>query len=128
MMLEQPNQAKINNRGFSLIEVLIAVGIFSIGLLGIGTLLIASTNGNATARRVTESSSWAADRIEQLLIVPYDDLASSAEDETEGSYSISWVVTDDTPVDNVKSIDVTIRNPRNHPENITFTYYKAREY
>jgi type IV pilus assembly protein PilV len=119
---------KSDYRGFSLIEVLIAIAIFSIGLFAISTMLISSTNSTAKARKVTESSSWAADRIETLIATDYDDLVNSPADEIEGAYTISWVVTEDAPINNVKTITVNVRNAQNNPANIEFEYYKAREF
>ena len=43
---------KRGRRGFTLIEVLIAMAIFSLGMLAVGTLQITSTNSNASARRL----------------------------------------------------------------------------
>ena len=127
-MVSKMSNIKQSDSGFSLIEVLIALAIFSIGLLAISSMVISTTNSTAVARKVTESSSWAADRIEQLVATPYDDLADSPAPEVEGAYSISWVVTDDSPVDNVKTITMRVTNEQNDPENIEFEYYKAREY
>jgi prepilin-type N-terminal cleavage/methylation domain-containing protein len=119
---------KDNDHGFSLIEVLIAIAIFSIALFGISTMLISSTKSAAKARKITESSSLAADRIETLLATDYDDLVSSPADIEEGAYSISWVVTDDAPINNVKTIVVRVENAQNNPRNFEFEYYKAIEF
>lgn len=119
---------KCDEQGFTIIEALIGIAIFSIGLLAIGTLTISSINGNATARRVTESSSWATDRIERLMAVDYEDLESSPAPVTQGSYSISWDVTNNAPLANVKTVSVIVRNAQNRPRNITFEYYKAITY
>lgn len=119
---------KKNDNGFSLIEVLLAIAIFSIILFGVNTMLISSTNTTAKARKLTESSSWAADRIETLLATDYDDLDSSAADIVEGAYTISWVVTEDAPINNVKTVVVRVENAQNNPRNFEFEYYKAREF
>ena len=42
------------HHGFTLIEVLIAMAIFSIGILAVGAMQISSTNSNAGARIQTE--------------------------------------------------------------------------
>jgi len=117
-----------DEQGFTIIEALIGVAIFSIGLLAIATLTISSINGNATARRVTESSSWATDRIERLMAVDYEDLESSPAPVTQGGYTISWDVTDNAPLANVKTVRVIVQNAQTRPRNITFEYYKAITY
>jgi len=125
---QQLRQAIGNTQGFTLIEALSAIAIFSIGLLAIGTLIVSSINGNATGRRVTESATWAADRIERLMAVPYENLDTSAAPIQEGGYSISWAVTPDDPLPNVKAVHVTVLNARNRPKSIQFDYYKVKKY
>lgn len=67
------HRKKINSDGFTLIEVLIAIAIFSVGLMAVGAMQISSVRGNAIARGVTEKVSLAGDRMEKLLSLPYDD-------------------------------------------------------
>jgi prepilin-type N-terminal cleavage/methylation domain-containing protein len=119
---------KWDEQGFTIIEALIGIAIFSIGLLAIATLTISTINGNAAARRVTESSAWATDRIERLMAVDYEDLESSPAPIREGAYTISWDVTDNAPLANVKTVRVIVENAQNRPRNITFEYYKAITY
>ncbi len=69
----------INNRGFSLLEVVVALGIFSIGILAIAGLQITATSGNAKARFATEAATLAQDVAERLLVLDYDDGAPSVE-------------------------------------------------
>ena len=45
---------KSDSRGFTLIEVLMAMAIFSIGILAVGTMQIHSANSNTGARIHTE--------------------------------------------------------------------------
>ncbi|RJX28226.1 MAG: prepilin-type N-terminal cleavage/methylation domain-containing protein [Desulfurivibrio sp.] len=59
--------------GFTLIEVLIALAIFTIGILSVNAMQIASIRGNFNANNITESTSWASDRIESLLSLAYTD-------------------------------------------------------
>ena len=59
--------------GFTLIEAVIAVAIFAIGILGAYTLQIHSTQGTTLANRVTTSANWAAYSIEELVARNYDD-------------------------------------------------------
>ena len=67
-----------SNSGFTLIEILIAIAIFAIGILAVSAMQISSVKGNAIARGVTEKASLAADRMEKLLALPYDDPLLSA--------------------------------------------------
>ena len=112
------------DQGFTLIEVLIAISIFAVGLLAVATMQISAINVNSTAGRITTRMTWAQDKIEELMALPYSDpwiedlgdppsgtdTADNAHQETtpDGIYTISWTVTDDTPVPNTKLITVSV--------------------
>jgi prepilin-type N-terminal cleavage/methylation domain-containing protein len=113
------------NYGFSIIEVLIALAIFSIGILGVVTMQISSANTNRNAGKITVAYEIASGQVERLLSLDdYDDTdlsAATADNPHDGgtagpgnSYSISWVVSEvdiDNPPDgdnDAKVIDVTV--------------------
>ena len=62
----------IDNRGFTFIEVLVALAIFSIGILAVASMQIQSVNLNAKARVQTEATTLAVERLERLKMLPYD--------------------------------------------------------
>jgi len=122
-------KTKRDNRGFTLIEVLIAMAIFSIGILAIGSMQVTSINSNARARMHTEGYTWVGDRIERLTTLSYDDDDLTAGDHgpvAEGTYAISWNVQDDTPLAGTKEITVAVTgaNPRARP--LSIVYIKAQ--
>jgi type IV pilus modification protein PilV len=82
------NMINIDSRGFTLIEVMIALAIFSIGILGMYALQISSINGNTSARNRTQAIAWAANRMEILLQTPFAAIADGQE--TQGPYNIQW--------------------------------------
>lgn len=111
--------------GFSLLEVLIAISIFSIGILAVATMQISAINGNASARRHTEAATFAADRAERLMALPYDhaELAAGAH-----PGSPSWTVTDDTPVPNTKTVNVIVTwSDRGTQKSLSLDFIKARD-
>lgn len=73
-----------NGNGFTIIEVLVAIGILSIGILGMATMQITSIKGNDTAGKLTSNSIMAINRIEQIIALDYDDadLTGSVYDHT----------------------------------------------
>ena len=56
----------INKMGFTLVEVLMAITIFSIGFLAVSTLVIATTRNNTTGNIMTKATMLARGKIEQL--------------------------------------------------------------
>jgi type IV pilus assembly protein PilV len=66
--------------GFSLIEVLVALAVFSIGLLAIFSMHFSSIKTNVLARGVTENITVATAKAEQLMALAYDhaDLAAGS--------------------------------------------------
>ncbi|PIE70596.1 MAG: hypothetical protein CSA22_06980 [Deltaproteobacteria bacterium] len=93
--------------GFSLIELLIALTIFSIGLLGIAGLQLSAIKGNISAKHLNRSAVLASDQMERLLAMPYASIRNGSADVSEGekTFSLSWTVT--APADkDYKSIEV----------------------
>jgi prepilin-type N-terminal cleavage/methylation domain-containing protein len=97
---EHPTTSWRPAKGFTLIEVMVALTIFSVGLLAIFSMHISSIRGNALARGVTENATVAAGKIEQLMAMPFDDAAldpASPHQETgpSGYHTIAWQVQED---------------------------------
>jgi type IV pilus assembly protein PilV len=114
------------DQGFTLIEVLIAITIFAIGLLAVAAMQTSAIKVNSTADQITTRISWAQDKIEELMALPYSDplledlgnppsgtdSAGNLHQEkiSEGSvnYTILWTVTNNTPISGNKLITVTV--------------------
>ncbi|MBW2580876.1 MAG: prepilin-type N-terminal cleavage/methylation domain-containing protein [Deltaproteobacteria bacterium] len=104
--------------GFTLLEVIIALFIFSIGLLAVASMQMTSIKGNYFSGTLTEATNWAADQMETLMSLPYADgnLVDVPEDYTvdpddlpdECIYTIKWNVADDATTNNTKTIKITV--------------------
>jgi type II secretory pathway pseudopilin PulG len=70
------------SKGFSLVEVLIAVSILIGAIVTLAMVMGRSASTNAAARRITYATLLAADKLEHLRALPFDDegLTTSATD------------------------------------------------
>ncbi len=118
MLQRQVNKEKMkrNIKGFTFIEVFIGMAIFSIGILAVAAMQMTATNGNASARRITEATALAETQIENLMQLSYDhaDLnpGTTPHEVTRGPYTVNWNVTDiDLDSDGTndsKTVDVSV--------------------
>lgn len=60
-------------RGFSLVEVIVAIGLLTAVFVGVAHLFAASASANASARRITLATIAAVDKMEQLGASAFDD-------------------------------------------------------
>jgi type II secretion system protein I len=98
--------------GFTLIEVLVALAVFAIGILAIYAMQINAVNGNAGARKRTEALSWAANQMEFLKSLPYSSPSLTNGQASSGVYDLSWTVDhldlDNDGVNDAKMISVDV--------------------
>ena len=125
-----------NQKGFSFVEILIAISIFAIGLMALAELQITAIHGNAFSGRTTDAITLAQDRMEQLMALTYSSLTTDARlvdtdgdgdagldhatvatadgnllDQPQGNYNydIFWNVSDGSVTNNTKTLSVILR-------------------
>jgi prepilin-type N-terminal cleavage/methylation domain-containing protein len=83
-----------NQRGFTLLEVLISIIILSVALLALAGLQIISIRGNAFGGTMTEAITLARDKIEDLKRDDWDNVAAGNDLQTVRgiSYARNWAV------------------------------------
>ena len=106
-----------NQRGASLVEIMVALVIFGIGL----TMAIRSLpEGNAKttrSRNMTIAMNLAQEKLEDLMALSFSaaDLTAGTHDDPDNPindhYNRSWTVIDDTPIEDMKSISVSVSFP-----------------
>lgn len=98
--------------GFTLIEVLIAVTIFAVGLLAIAAMQTSAIRMNSTGNRLTELSTCGIDKLERLMSLPYSDPQLGAGTQTDpvtpDGYTVSWTVVPNIPTTNTSTITLTV--------------------
>ena len=136
-----------SEKGFTIIEVMIALAIFSIGIMAAWALQTGSTRGNTKARHLTSAATWASDRLERLIQLSYThaDLTAGVhapaldadgidnnhnglidEPGESGPLQLTWQVTDDSPIVRTKTVrvDVVWRDPL-RDKSLSLVSYKA---
>lgn len=119
--------------GFTLLEVIIAVAILAFGILAVASMQAASIRGNAFASGATQGATWAADQMEKLMALPYDDadlvdtdadgaagLGDTAFDNdpgtagdadhlvNQGRFAVQWNIADNQVINNTKTVAVVV--------------------
>ena len=78
--MNQQNRLLSNSRGFSLLEVLLGITIFMIGMLGVTALNISSLKSNTFSGNLSEATSVAASKLEELMTQDFDGLSDGDSD------------------------------------------------
>jgi type IV pilus assembly protein PilV len=100
--------------GFTLIEIMFAMVIFAIGVLGLMACVPMASNRIMKSGAQTRASSLAAETAEELLTVPYGhaSITSGTHDDPAnprpGNYYTRWVVENDQPLASCKRITITV--------------------
>ena len=162
MIGEKGGKMRISNRvacsprstatGQSILEVIIAMGIFSIGILGITHMQVSSMRGNSRAIKLTNAIQLASQQMEEIMIMVYDDPRLSDDDndcaaglnddstadeahpdnpikagDTGEPYNIYWNVAVDWPLPNSKTIRVIVQwNEGGLDRSSSFDYIKSK--
>jgi prepilin-type N-terminal cleavage/methylation domain-containing protein len=59
--------------GFTLVEVMVALGILAFGILAVGSMQVSSLQGTAAAGDVTEATLVAGNQLDQLMAASFTD-------------------------------------------------------
>ena len=127
------------DQGFTLIEVVIALGILAIGIMAMFAMQTIGIKGNATSNEITKEASWGSDYLERINTVKYSDYQTES---TKIADTLSkkinptsgpkiWDVTAQPPTygplnEDIMTITIVIKNRINNKK-VTLQYLKANE-
>ena len=105
--------------GFTLVEVLIALIVLTVGLLAVGRMFPMGSSAQEQDRLLTAANNFAQEKLEDLSVCSWNDTALGAGRHPTGSanevlgsngqWQRSYTVTlMNAPLDNLKKVDVTV--------------------
>ena len=109
--------------GAGLIEILVALVIFGLGI-GMAMRLLPETNTATTrGRNLTKATNLAQEKLEELVSLEYDDAElndgthNDADNPVDVHFTRSWVVAVDNPAPGMKHLTVTVSFPSDNSDN-----------
>lgn len=126
-----------------MLEVIIALAIFSISIIALYTIQTRTINQNSMASKITTASTWASEKVEELMTADYDDVVEDPDDKDganglahktvdtvdgsavspDGVYTVLWNVAETYPLPNTKTIRVFVTTQRKGAESLVELEY-----
>ncbi len=117
------SQVTQQTRGFTLIEVLIAMVIFSVGFLGLSAITMTTIRGLSFSNKLTTATTLAQDKLEEIKMAGYRNALTRnypAEAYTTipdyPQFQRTVIINPDTPVPDVKTVIVMVSWGRGEEE------------
>ncbi len=110
-MIRFVKNKKKEKKGFTLIEVMIAILILGVGMLAMALLQVTAIRGGSFANQVTQASIYGQDKIEELKNASYSAVTNGNDAIQSGNgitYTRTWTVTNDSPYVGAKTVNLTV--------------------
>jgi type IV pilus assembly protein PilV len=119
--------------GFTLVEFMVALTVFAIGVLGIALVFMNGTRHVGASGEETKAVELAQQGLEDLLTESFDSVNLDpgthwdADNPLERAYYRDWSVEDQVPFTGCKRVTVNVRWPGEHPtRTVTLVGIKAQ--
>lgn len=141
--MKQSVPTTTDHSGFTLIEVMVAMCVLTIGIFSLFSMQTTSTLSNIKASNITAASNWAMDSMEKIIEMDYDEFEDVNDDGAAGlderdnpdeqstsdddMYTIYLNVAEDTPIEGCKTLRVHIEDNNHLMKNVvTYQYIKEK--
>jgi type IV pilus assembly protein PilV len=122
-----------NDRGFSMIEIMVALVLFAVGIVALMQIQPQATRVTGRSQQISKATAFAQEEIERLsaLEITHADLTAGAHDDPdnplEGVFVRQWTVTDNKPMAGMKKVDVEVTFPTTSTDSlVSITTYVTR--
>lgn len=100
-----------DKKGFTLLEVMITMVIFAIGLLGLASMQVMAIKGNSFGQQMTAASTLAQNQLEEMrqntgALTNGNDTVT---DQNGTIYARTWTVTPNTPQTSMTTVLLTVQ-------------------
>ena len=131
-------RGRVNERGYSLAEVLVALFLIGIGVLAAAPALVSSMKQNATGADLGRVGAVAITRMELLRSIPFHDLFAGGSlnadqagyyDDSDPEVGVRWEIVDGGGPPGVRTIRVraeAVRQSIGLPKSIELTLVRSR--
>jgi prepilin-type N-terminal cleavage/methylation domain-containing protein len=85
-------EPRLTQAGFTIVEVIVAIIILAVGLLGLAGTTVLTVRQTTLADVASDRSVALQSTIEQIRATPFDSVAAGSE--SAGLYDVAWSVTD----------------------------------
>jgi prepilin-type N-terminal cleavage/methylation domain-containing protein len=103
--LRKENQMN-NNRGFGIVEVMVALGVFAIGIMAIMAMHLWTVNLNTDSNLISIATRAATDKIETLRTQKVSNLVEGEHNEKDGLVMVRYTITKDIANPRISRVDV----------------------
>lgn len=136
--MREGSAGRTGNAGITMMEVLVAMTVFSVAFLHLGRMQLVAKYQGSDAGRLTRATALAQDRIEQLQALPFNSpllvdntvvgqTTAYTEPNPPVGYMITWTVDNGTPTANVMTVNLRITwQNRGRMKTFELPFYKQQ--
>ena len=123
--MHEPTHSRSDSRGFSLIELMIAITLLGVGILSLAGLYPIAQQKVTRGDLETRATFLGQAKLEELKRFPWESLVASADADTVDAVFVrNWNVTVDDPVVGMKRVNVNVAwQDKNGPRTVLLSSF-----